>query len=106
MGMVGSSHRFDDEVRVEFFRLVDQGMNVLSAVKVVGVSEGTECWWRRQLGISASLQKSQKYTAEDKAEFYRRLETNRSVTAVARELRHACELRVSNERMRRDFHEP
>jgi IS30 family transposase len=86
MGRSGSSHRFDDEVRAEFFRLVDQGLTVRAAVKVVGVSEGTGYWWRRQVGISVPRRKSRKYTAEDKAEFFRRLETNRSVTAVAREL--------------------
>ena len=86
MGRVGSSHRFDDEVRVEFFRLVDQGLTVRAAVKVVGVSEGTGYWWRRQVGISGPRRKSRKYTAEDKAEFFRRLETNGSVTAVDREL--------------------
>jgi transposase len=48
MARVGSSHRFDDEVRAEFFRLVDQGLTVRAVVKVVGVSEGAGYWWRQR----------------------------------------------------------
>ena len=53
VGWVGSSHRFDDEVRVEFFRSVDQGLTARAAARVVSVSEGTKYWWSRQVGISA-----------------------------------------------------
>ena len=53
MGRVGSSHRFDDEVRVEFFRSVNQGLTARAAARVVGVSEGTEYWRSWLVGISA-----------------------------------------------------
>jgi IS30 family transposase len=42
--------------------------------------------WRRDTGIAAKRPPNRIYTEADKAEFFRRLELNRNVTAVARDL--------------------
>jgi IS30 family transposase/transposase-like protein len=42
--------------------------------------------WRTKAGVSTPRRANRKYSDEDKAEFFRRLELNRNVTAVAREL--------------------
>lgn len=83
---VGRSHRWDDETRRQFFLLVDGGMSVRAAARSLGIGPDLGYLWRRQAGLSAKRAPSRVYTEQDKAEFFRRLELNRNVTAVAREL--------------------
>jgi len=82
----GRSHKFDEVTRREFFLLVDKGMSVRDAALKLGISPNTAYMWRTKAGVSASRRVSRKYSVEDKAEFFRRLELNRNVTAVAREM--------------------
>jgi IS30 family transposase len=83
---VGRSHRWDDETRRTFFLLVDQGSSVRAAASSLGISPDLAYKWRSATGIAASRPANRVYTDEDKAEFFRRLEVNRNVTAVAREM--------------------
>jgi IS30 family transposase len=83
---IGRSHKFDEATRRKLFLLVDKGMTVRGAALELGISPNTAYMWRSKAGVSSPRRASRNYTDQDKAEFFRRLELNRNVTAVAREM--------------------
>ena len=83
---IGRSHRWDDDTRRRFFLLVDAGSSVRAAAASLGISVDLAYKWRSDAGIAAKRPPNRIYSDADKAEFFRRLEINRNVTAVAREL--------------------
>jgi IS30 family transposase/transposase-like protein len=71
---------------MQFFLLVDRGSSVRAAARSLGISPDLAYKWRSNTGIAAKRSPNRVYSAEEKAEFFRRLELNRNVTAVAREM--------------------
>jgi len=72
--------------RKEFFRRLDRGGTVRAVAAELGLSVDACYRWRREANISTPRAKSRSYTAEDKAEFFRRLTLVGNVSRVAREL--------------------
>jgi IS30 family transposase len=77
---------YSKEQKEEFFRLLDMGGTVRAAARAVGVHQDAGYNWLRNSGLTMQRATPRKYTAEDKAEFFRRLAANPNVSAVAREL--------------------
>jgi transposase, IS30 family len=75
-----------ESLKVEFFRLLDRGGTVRAAAEAVGVSADIGYRWCRQVGVSSPRGRARRYTAEEKAEFFRLLQLRGNVSAVAREL--------------------
>ena len=59
--------------REEFFHRLDRGGTVRAVAAELGLSVDACYRWRREANISTPRAKSRSYTAEDKAEFFRRL---------------------------------
>jgi IS30 family transposase len=74
------------EERREFFRRLDRGGTIRAVAAELGVSPDSCYRWRREAGIATSRLRSRAYSAQDKAEFFRRLAVAGNVSAVAREL--------------------
>ncbi|MDN6179097.1 MAG: helix-turn-helix domain-containing protein, partial [Micrococcaceae bacterium] len=72
--------------REEFFRRLDRGGTIRAVAAELGVSVDSCYRWRREAGVSTPRGKSRSYTAEDKAEFFRRLKLNGNVSQIAKEL--------------------
>lgn len=72
--------------REEFFRLLDRGGTIRAVAAELGVSVDSCYRWRREAGVSTPRGKSRSYTAEDKAEFFKRLKASGNVAQVAKEL--------------------
>ena len=69
-----------------FFDLIDRGGTVKAAAEASGVHPGAAYTWLRQAGLSVRRSSPRVYSAEEKAEFFRRLAQRPNVSAVAREL--------------------
>ncbi|XBL46900.1 transposase (plasmid) [Mycobacterium europaeum] len=82
--MAGS--KYSKEQEDEFFRLLDKGGPVRAAARAVGVHQDAGYNWLRNSGLTMQRATPRKYSAEDKAELFRRLALNPNVSAVAREL--------------------
>ena len=78
--------KYSKEQKEEFFRLLDMGGTVRAAARAVGVHQDAGYNWLRNSGLTMQRATPRKYSAEDKAEFFRRLALNPNVSAVAREL--------------------
>jgi IS30 family transposase len=78
--------KYSKEQKEEFFRLLDMGGTVRAAARAVGVHQDAGYNWLRDCGLTMRRATPRKYSAKDKAEFFRRLARNPNVSAVAREL--------------------
>lgn len=72
--------------REEFFRLLDRGGAIRAVAAELDVSVDSCYRWRREAGVSTQRGKNRSYTAEDKAEFFKRLKASGNVAQVAKEL--------------------
>lgn len=81
-----SGPKYSKEQKERFFELVDRGGTVRAAARAAEVSEDAAYRWLRRAGLSMQRETPRKFSAEDKAEFFRRLAVNPNVSAVAREL--------------------
>ncbi len=72
--------------REEFFRRLDRGGTIRAVAAELGLGVDSCYRWRREAGVSTTRGKSRTYTAEDKAEFFRRLALSGNVSKVANEL--------------------
>lgn len=71
------------EQKDRFFELVDKGGTVRAAAAAAGVSEAAAYRWMRQTGLSMHRATPRTYTAQEKAEFLRRLAETPNVSALA-----------------------
>jgi len=78
--------KYSAETKERFFDLLDRGGTIRAAAKAAGVHEQAAYSWVRAAGLTTGRRTPRVYTAEEKAEFFRRLEENPNVSAVAREL--------------------
>ena len=74
------------EEREAFFRRLDRGGTVRAVAAELGFSVDSCYRWRREAAVSTPRPKNRSYTAEDKAEFFRRLALTGNVSQVAKEL--------------------
>ncbi|VAZ69731.1 MULTISPECIES: IS30 family transposase [Mycobacterium] len=81
-----AGRKYSKEQKEEFFRLLDKGGTVRAAARAVGVHQDAAYNWLRKSGLTMQRATPRKYSAKDKAEFFRRLALNPNVSAVAREL--------------------
>src|SRR5665213_964604 len=72
--------------RKEFFKRLDKGGTIRAVALELGISPDSAYRWRNEAGVSTRRQVSRRYSAEEKAEFFRRLALHPNVSAVAREL--------------------
>ena len=77
---------YSKEQKERFFELIDKGGTVRAAAKAAGVGEAAAYRWMRQAGLSMQRATPRTFSAEEKAEFFRRLALNPNVSAVAKEL--------------------
>lgn len=78
--------KYSTETKERFFDLLDRGGTIRAAAKAAGVHEQAAYSWVRAAGLTTGRRAPRVYTAAEKAEFFRRLEDNPNVSAVAREL--------------------
>jgi IS30 family transposase len=78
--------KYSAEQKERFFELLDKGGTVRAAAAGAGVGEDAAYRWVRQAGLSMHRATPRAYTAEEKAEFLRRLAEHPNVSAVAKEL--------------------
>lgn len=72
--------------REAFFRRLDRGGTIRAVAAELGLSVDSCYRWRREAQVSTLRVKNRAYSAEDKAEFFRRLELVGNVSQVAKEL--------------------
>jgi IS30 family transposase len=72
--------------REEFFRRLDRGGTIRAVAAELGLSVDACYRWRQEANVSTTRAKSRMYTAEEKAEFFRRLKLTANVSKVAKEL--------------------
>lgn len=77
---------YSKQQKERFFELIDKGGTVRAAAKAAGVGEAAAYRWMRQAGLSMQRATPRTFSAEEKAEFFRRLALNPNVSAVAKEL--------------------
>jgi transposase-like protein len=75
-----------DELRERFLGLLDRGGTVRAAAKAAGVSEHVAYRWVQRAGLSMQRSSPRKYSAEEKAEFLRRVVEQPNVSLVAKQL--------------------
>jgi IS30 family transposase len=78
--------KYTEKQRLEFMALIDRGGSVRAASISVGVPPDAGYRWMKRAGLSTPRSTQRKYSAEDKADFFRRLAVVGNVSAVAREL--------------------
>lgn len=81
-----SGPKYSVETKERFFDLLDRGGTIRAAAQAAGVHEQAAYSWVRAAGLTTGRKTPRIYTAAEKAEFFRRLEDNPNVSAVAREL--------------------
>lgn len=77
---------YSEEQRERFFEILDRGGTVRAAARSAGVSEHAAYRWVSASGLSMFRATPRQYTAEEKADFFRRLAVNPNVSAVAKEM--------------------
>lgn len=80
------ARKYTELQRLEFMALIDRGGSVRAAAVRVGVHPDAGYKWMREAGLSTPRSTQRRYSAEQKAEFFRRLAEVGNVSAVAREL--------------------
>lgn len=78
--------KYTKEQKDRFFELVDRGGTVRAAAAAAGVHESAAYTWLRNAGLAMRRATQRVYSAEEKAEFFRRLTVNPNVSAVAKDL--------------------
>lgn len=81
-----SGPKYSPETKETFFDLLDRGGTIRAAAKSVGVHEQAAYSWVRAAGLTMGRPTPRIYTAEEKAEFFRLLQEDKNVSAVASEL--------------------
>jgi IS30 family transposase len=77
---------YSDEQRERFFDVLDRGGMVRAAARSAGVSEHAAYRWVRAAGLAMFRATPRQYTAQERADFFRRLALNPNVSAVAKEM--------------------
>src|SRR5699024_4304239 len=72
--------------REAFFRRLDRGGTIRAVAAELGLSVDSCYRWRREAQVATPRGKNRSYSAEEKAEFFRRLELVGNVSQVAKEL--------------------
>ncbi|WP_146200304.1 helix-turn-helix domain-containing protein, partial [Kocuria rosea] len=67
------SRQYKAAERAEFFRRLDRGGTIRAVAAELGLSPDTCYRWRHESGTSTARGIPRTYTAQDKAEFFRRL---------------------------------
>jgi IS30 family transposase len=80
------ARKYTEQQRLEFMALIDRGGSVRAAAISVGVHPDAGYKWMKLAELSTPRSTQRKHSAEDKAEFFRRLAVVGNVSAVAREL--------------------
>ena len=78
--------KYTKEQKDHFFEMVDRGGTVRAAAAAAGVHESAAYTWLRNAGLTMQRATPRVYSAEEKAEFFRRLSANPNVSAVAKEM--------------------
>jgi IS30 family transposase len=60
------------EAREVFFARLDRGGSIRAVAAELGFSVDSCYWWRKEANLSTPRPKSRAYSAQDKAEFFRR----------------------------------
>ena len=80
------ARKYTERQRVTFMALIDRGGSVRAAATKVGVHPDAGYKWMKLAGLSTSRSTQRRYSAEEKAEFFRRLALTGNVSRVAHEL--------------------
>jgi IS30 family transposase len=80
------ARKYTEQQRLEFMTAIDRGGSVRAAAIAVGAHPDRGYQWMKQAGLSTPRSTQRKYTAGEKAEFFKRLEEVGNVSEVAREL--------------------
>lgn len=80
------ARKYTEQQRLEFMTLIDRGGSVRAAAVASGAHPDRGYQWMKQAGLSTPRSTQRKYTAAEKAEFFKRLAEVGNVSAVAREL--------------------
>lgn len=80
------ARKYTEEQRLEFMALIDRGGSVRAAAVKVGVPPDRGYVWMKGAGLSTPRSTQRRYSASEKADFFRRLADGVTVSAVAREL--------------------
>ena len=80
------ARKYTEQQRLEFMTVIDRGGSVRAATIAVGAHPDRGYQWMKQAGLSTPRSTQRKYTAGEKAEFFKRLEEVGNVSEVAREL--------------------
>lgn len=83
--MVGGP-KYSKEQKERFFEVVDKGGTVRAAALAAGVGESAAYRWIQQASLSMYRATPRIYTADEKAEFFRRLARVPNVSIVAKEM--------------------
>lgn len=78
--------KYTKEQKDHFFEMVDRGGTVRAAAAAAEVHESAAYTWLRNAGLTMQRATPRMYSAEEKAEFFRRLSANPNVSAVAKEM--------------------
>ena len=78
--------KYSPETKERFFDLLDRGGTIRAAASIAGVHEQAAYSWVRAAGLTTGRRSPRVYTADEKADFFRRLKDNPNVSAIAREL--------------------
>jgi transposase, IS30 family len=81
-----AARKYSEEQRLKFMALIDRGGSVRAAAAAVGVHPDTGYRWMKRAGLSTPRSTQRRYSAAEKAAFFRRLAQVPNVSAVAREL--------------------
>ena len=80
------ARKYTELQRLAFMALIDRGGSVRAAAIAVGVHPDAGYKWMKQAGLSTPRSTQRRYSAEEKALFFRRLAEGSNISAVAREL--------------------
>lgn len=78
--------KYSLETKQRFFDLLDRGGTIRAAADEAGVNRNAAYSWVRNAGIPTGRNAPRVYSSEEKAEFFRRLNEQGNVSAVARQL--------------------
>ncbi|NYI40411.1 IS30 family transposase [Demequina lutea] len=80
------ARKYTEQQRLAFMALIDRGGSVRAAAIAVGVHPDAGYKWMKQAGLSTPRSTQRRYSAEEKALFFRRLAEGGNISSVAREL--------------------
>lgn len=74
---------YSDDQKQHFFELIDRGGTVRAAATAAGVHPAAAYTWLRQAGLTMQRASPRRYSAEEKAEFFRLVAIHQNVAKVA-----------------------